>query len=326
MQVTLGKVIAASKSSDLLGISDRDTIIDYIGRALEIVQSKANWNPMIGTMDICSDCCGYVTLPSCVGTVLSVNIAGQPSFPRNAWYEYHVNGVGSQCGDSCGFYWDDKEWTATFQQLTNWSMLAAICEDSIDGNGSLELIVEGETMDGNYMQKQALTIPTTGPSLPGVRLKLLNGYAATDSAATYFKKITSVTKPVTRGYVKLVAFQPTQFSNAVTVGYYAPNETNPRYRRIKLSKSCKCARIRYRRAEPFLVNDYDIVPIASYQAMLDLLKAIRLRETGNIDVAELYEQKAVQLLNEVETVESGPASFGAIQVAPGFGIGTLDMR
>lgn len=326
MIVTLGKVINACKSKDFLGITDRNTIISYIERAVEIAAYKANWNPSVETLDICSDDCGYVTLPSFVGTVLAVNINGYPAMFRNSWYEFHANGLGSRCGGSCSYQWDDKLWTPTFQQLKNWSLLAAICEDPIDGNGSLDIIVEGETMDSGYNQKMALTIPASGPSLPGVRLKLLNGYAATDNAVTYFKKITAITKPVTRGYVKLLAFQPEQFSNAVQVGYYAPNETNPRYRRIKVGFACKCIRIMYRKADMALVNDYDRVPLPSFQATLDLVKAIRLRETGNLDVAEVHEAKAVQLINEVQTVEDGPG-MAPIQFDPSWiGASTIDYR
>ena len=327
MIVTLGKVVEACKSRDMLGISDRNTIISYIERAVEIAAYKANWNPVLDTLDICSDDKGFVTLPSFVGTVLSVNINGYPAMFRNSWYEFSVNGLGSyNCGPACGYSWDDKMWTSTFQQLKDWSLLAALCEDATDGNGSLELIVEGETMDGNLNQKMALTIPTTGASTPGVRLKLLNGYAATDPAVTYFKKITAVTKPVTRGYVKLLAFQPEQFSSAVQIGYYAPNETNPRYRRISIGQPCKCVRVRYRKSDMALVNDYDRVPLPSFQATLDLIKSIRYRETGNLDLAEIHETKAVQLMNEVQSIEDGPG-FAPLQFDPNWiGASTIDFR
>ena len=56
-----------------------------------------------------------------------------------------------------------------------------------------------------------------------------------------------------------------------------------------------------------------------------MLKAIRLRETNNIDVAEKYELKAVQLLSDIQTIDDGP-NYGPLQVDPGFGIGTIDYR
>ena len=142
MQVTLGQVINASKSNDLLGISDRAKIIDYITRAIEIAAYRANWDPYVGIVDVCSNNSGCVTLPDFVETVLAANVGGRPALGRSSWYEFHINGLGSNscCGSACGVYWDDKMWSPTFQDLKEWSLVAAICEDPIDGNGSLELI------------------------------------------------------------------------------------------------------------------------------------------------------------------------------------------
>ena len=327
MIVTLGRVIEASKSNDILGISDRTKIIDYIDRAIEIAAFKANFDPTVGTLDVCSNNCGYITLPDFVETVLAANIGGRPALGRSPWYQFSVNGLGDcgTCGGAVGLFWDDKMWSPTFQDLTKWSLIAAICEDPKDGDGSLQLIVQGETMDAQYNQKQALTIPVSGPSSAGVRIPLLNGVAATDQGITYFKKITQVTKPVTRGYVKLIGFPPEQLGQAVTLGYYAPHETNPWYKRMKVNCTCEWVRVRYRRKLLPLVNDYDIIPIASYQACLDLLKSIRLRETNNIDLAEKYEIKATQLLIDIQTINDA-GTWTPLQVDPSFGIGTIDYR
>ena len=325
--VLLGDVIQDCKSGDILGISDRAKIIRYVERAIEIAEFKANWSRYIGTLDMCSDSTGCLTLPSFVDTVLAVNIAGHPSYPRNGWYEYHINGLGSKdcCGSQIGYFWDDRGWSPVIQDLTEWSCVAAIVEDAKDGDGSLTMQVFGETMDPNANQKDVITIPVTGPSTPGVQIPLLQGYASTDVAITKFRRITRVIKPVTRGYVKLVGFGPNQLGNAVTLGYYAPNETNPSYRRIKTGKACTWCRIRYRRNDVPLANDYDVVPLPSRQSVIDLVKAIRLRETNNIDVAESYETKAIQLLQDIQAIEDGPGMF-QIQVDPAFGIGTIDYR
>ncbi len=332
MIVTLGRVLEAAKSKDVLGISSRSQSIDYLVRAIEIAAYKGNFDPWLKNLDVCADASGCVVLPSFVGTVLSVNIGGRPSLFRNQWYEFHINGLGSSygnngafngnCGGVTGWVSDDLGWTPVFQNLTDWMYVAAICEDPIDGNGSLNLVVEGETVDQNCNPKMAITIPATGPSSSGVKIPLITGYPVTDPAATPFRRITQVTKPVTRGYVKLIGFKNEPNSLGVTLGYYAPNETNPRYRKIRVSQSCQWVRIRFRMTELPLVNDWDIVPLESYQATLDLLKAIRLRETNNYDVAEVAETKAVNLLREIQAIQDGPA-MDPIQVEPGFGIGSL---
>lgn len=333
MIVPLGKIIQASKSKDVLGITNRAQIIDYITRAIEIAAYKGNFDPWLKNLDVCADAAGFVTLPSFVGTVLSVNIGGRPSLFRNQWYEFHINGTGSNygtqggngCGMGLGWVSDDLGWSPVFQDLTDWMYLAAICEDPIDGNGSLNLIVQGDTVDQNCNPKQAITIPASGPSQGGVMVPMILNYPVTDPAITAFRRITQVTKPVTRGYVKLIGFKNVTGSHGVTLGYYAPNETNPRYRRIRVSQACQWVRIRFRMADIPLVNDWDIVPLESYQATLDLLKAIRLRETNNYDVAEVAETKAVNLLREIQAIQDGPA-MDPIQVDPNFSIGTIDYR
>lgn len=324
MIVTLGKIITASKTKDCLGISDRNSIIDYLSRAIEIAAYKGNFDPWLKNLDVCADANGCVVLPSFVGTVLSVNIGGRPSLFRNGWYEFHINGLGSQQQCGCGVGWvsDDLGWTPVYQELTDWMYVAAICEDQVDGNGSLNLVVEGETMDQNCNPKMAITIPVSGASESGIKVPLLFGYPATDAGVTAFRRITRVTKPVTRGYVKLIGFKNVSGSAGVTIGYYAPNETNPRYRKIRVSQSCAWVRIRFRMADLPLVNDWDIVPLESYQATLDLLKAIRLRETNNYDIAEVAETKAVNLLREIQAIQDGPA-MDPIQIEPGWGVGTI---
>lgn len=326
MIVTLAEVIAGSKSDAILGTSDRAKIIDYIKRAVELAAYKANWNPYLGVMDICSDECGVVTLPYIVGTVLQVNVGGSPTVFRNDWYTFHVNGPGDlACGGSLGFS-TDMGWSPTFRDLKEWSMLAVICEDPIDGNGTLKAIVEGETVDAMKQPKMAITIPASGPSSAGVQIPLLINWASTDPANTYFRKITRVTMPVTRGYKKLIGFPIRSMAQAVTLGYYAPNETNPTYRRIKVGCACKWVRVRYRRQSLALVNDWDVVPLGSYQATLELLKSIRLADSNNVDASEAYLARAVRLLKEVQSTESG-STWSPIQFEPGtWGVGSLDWR
>lgn len=324
--VLLGDVIADCKSGDILGISDRPKILRYIERALEIVEYKTTWKRFEGTLSICSGCDGYVTLPSFVDTVLAVNVDGVPAHPRNGWYEFHANGQGGRsCSNSLLWSWDDKGFTPVIQDLREWSLVAAVVEDPVDGDGSLELRVFGETMDANGNQKKVLTIPTSGPSAEGVAVPLRYGAAATDAGLTQWRSISRVIKPVTRGYVKLIGFPGRQGATAVTLGYYGPEETNPAYRRIKVSQANAPLRVLYRRASFPLVNDTDIIPLPTRQGILDLVKSIRLRETNNLDVALSYEAKALELLYDIENVEDGPLSF-QIQIDPLFGIGSVDFR
>lgn len=331
MLVTLGRVITGSRSSDILGISDRCKIIDFIERAIELGINEAAWQINIGTIDICGNEKGIITLPPFVGTVLATNVGGRPTWFRNSWYEFHINGLGDRgkCGQGCGYgyFTDDLLWTPTIQDLTQWSCVAAVCEDAVDGaqNPPLQLIVQGETMDANGNPKMAITIPAVGPSSPGVRVPLLNNYAPTDPAVTMFKRITQVTKPVTRGYVKLLGFPPNQNGQAVTLGYYGPNETNPQYRRIRVDAKCQWARVKYSRAQMPYTDDYEVLPIASYQAMLELVKVVRLRDANQGDEADKTLLRVIDLLTKIQIQQEG-SSISPIQFDPSAFVGTIDFR
>ena len=150
-------------------------------------------------------------------------------------------------------------------------------------------------------------------------------FAATDPAATQFRRIPRVVKPVTRGYVKLIAFPGQQQAQGRTLGYYAPNETAPMYRRIRVNSPCQWVRIKYRRQEIRLVDDTDIIPLPCKHALINLIKAVRLSDTNNLQAANAYIASAVEILLERELIVSGPATF-QIQVQPGFGISCIDLR
>lgn len=346
--VTLGEIILASTSASSLGldpITERDKIIDYAQRGLELQANKGNWSPYMGTLDVVSDCAGNVVLPSFVDSVMACNVAGRPALFQNAWYQYHINGPGSNgsgpiigggfdfgvgstsggIGGGLQFTWQDGEYVPTFQPLPGWQTLVALCENPADAAAGLALTVQGETGDGLGNTKQALT--SLGPNAPllGVVIPLVANTASTDQSATQFRKVTAVHKPITKGYVKLLGISGRQGETATVIGYYAPNETNPRYRRIIVNSQCAWVRVRYRRSSLNFQYDHEVLPIASKQAMLFLLQAVRYYDTGDLDRGAKFEQMATQLIMDAQSMIDGPAQFN-LQVEPGWGTGTQDFR
>lgn len=351
--VTVGEVIQESKSASVLGISDRAKIVNYIKRALDLGTNKSNYNSWIGKLDTCSDACGYVTLPSFIETVLAVNVGGQPSLFRDKWFEFHINGPGSTSwgtipstggaygyglgmttfgmgGIGVGNTWDDRMTSPTFQDITEPSVLACICENEQDGAAGLQLSVQGIVTSPQGYQEQALTTDAADANSPYdaifVPLKWsANGIATSDPKSTLLTRVTQVVKPVTKGYVRLYAISPQQGHKATLIGVYGPGETKPQYKRIRVSSGCNWVRLMFRIKTPDLLYDHDIVPIPSLDVMLGLIKAVRWFETNNYTQGKEALAIAIQELNDIQSMADGPA-YVSIQVDPSWGGVQMDLR
>ena len=271
---------------------------------------------------------------------------GNPSWGNTSYFEFvlggpgSVGGAGGFAGSSSGIgsaglggwgqvgsIWEDRLWSPTYDGVDTYSCLACVTENPSDGNKGLYLIVEGE-VDGppgmGFETAQSID-PQTGLTVRGVRVPLMSGLASTDAGVTLFRNITRVIKPVTQGFVKLMAFQPKQGASVRTVGHYGPQETLPRYRRIRVNSGKAWLRIRYRIAKVHLLYDYDVLPIASVEAMLMAIKAVFLREANRWDEADKCIALAVQTMMEIQTTEDGGAAQFVMQCDPADTLGTVDL-
>jgi hypothetical protein len=107
------------KASDILGGIGRAKIFDRITDAVEVLQNKTQWDSTTGNADVCRaanmqsyedrgkrSSYGYFVMPRYVDTVLAVNLGNMPAVPRNAWFEFHLNGPGSRNWMSCNDWQD----------------------------------------------------------------------------------------------------------------------------------------------------------------------------------------------------------------------------
>jgi hypothetical protein len=80
--------------------------------------------------------------------------------------------------------------------------------------------------------------------------------------------------------------------------------------------------MRYRKETFKITSGEDLIPLASSQAILLMVKALRKQGEDDIQGAEGYEQKAFQYLNEEQSAQT-PTVYAPIQVAPGTGYGDV---
>ena len=133
-------------------------------------------------------------------------------------------------------------------------------------------------------------------------------------------RITSIRKALTEGPVNLFAVDPDNGSLKSQLAIYAPTETVPSYKRYKLVSTdsvqtvgCLCKR----RFVP-LVNgpDDNVVVIPDNEGALKMmLMALQYEDKNDLERAESYSQKALQLLNS-ELKEDTGAPIVTLQMNP----------
>ena len=293
------------EACQILGSLGREHIFDKITTAIEVLANKAQWDPLIGFVDIYKSSNwtsvnpqgqargnGDFVLPRYVETVMAVNIMGNPMQPRNGWFEYHLNGTGER--NIAGWLkWDNLGEVVTINQIplnpapnfphTHLPIPQGIVAvpDSEKDNG-LALQVYGEDAHGRE-------VVVTPPCV--------HGSYAIDGTQPALIRVTRVVKPVSLGCVRLIAIG---LDGAQTLlGYYYPDEAEPKYRSIKLP-TCSATRIRvrYRKRWRKVSGLYDPIHLRSRLAVTSMLRSLKAQSSGDADGALKFEELGVGYLSD----------------------------
>lgn len=116
-----------SDAMNVLGINDSGEIFKQLTKAVQLLAKKADWDPMVGYVDICSGTDQHtVTLPPDVETPLAVMAGGQPLAMRSKWAEFHVNSGG--LSGQTTWNWDDTGFFPVFQDIKNPAQLIVVAQ------------------------------------------------------------------------------------------------------------------------------------------------------------------------------------------------------
>lgn len=289
----------------VLGQCGNETIFSKLSDATEILANKSDFDPLLGWVDITTSSGKTVTLPREVETVLALNISGYPSFPRDRWAEFHLNGLGSDCRDQCTYFWDDKGDYPLFREPTVPVRLVATVANAADT--TIELWAYGYDSDDKWVYSTV-----DGQTVEGYRVPVFFGSPTIDNAAPLFKKVTTIRKDVSKDYVTLSGY-PNGEVTGTTYGFYEPFETQPQYRRLILSTSATWVRIQFRKKVFRIRTETDYIPLHSKYALLLMLKSLQKLDQDRIEEAEAYEQKAVRYLID-EQFSRNPPTGAPIQI------------
>jgi len=297
----------------VLATCDAGEIYARLNESVQMLKNTGLWDPLIGRMDICThgnQCC-EITLPDDVQAPLAINVGGQPADFRNKWFEFHLNGPGSDCCDAAaGFSWDDKGNFPTFRDPHNASYVLALPD--VDEGPGVNIRIYGYDQNNKWI----MTLnPSTGTLEDGFDVPVL--YGSWTPSIVKVKRVTRVSKPVTIGFVRLVALDMGAPQGGTLFGYFKPSDTEPQFRRIKIkgagcyqlchfSPSTSWVRMMFRR-KVFVINSkMDLIPLNSWTSIKMACMAIRKYENDLSEEFAKYKALAVEELRQDQKANNGP--------------------
>lgn len=271
------------------GNGDDATIYDRLNRAVEILCTESDWDPTRGFVDIkvCDSC---ITLPDEVETVLAVNIGGRPAQAHDVWFQFHLNGPGIECKESSHFDWFDRGSWPVITDPAQPFQVVAFLETDADNNTPLRVY-------GYDQHDRWITTIEDGKAQDGFLVPTVFNTTVPNPDAPLLKRITRVSKQETVGSVVLSTLDyDSPNATGELLGYYRPYETEPLYRRIRVSKTCTWARVAYKRKVFTLNRKTDLIPLHSSQAVVMMVQALSKFDNDRVEEGQNYWKTAVALL------------------------------
>lgn len=260
----------------VLGDCDGPTLKRRVTEAIDILANMgdATWDGMIGEITIAVDnFCGTVTLPREVLKPLSINIDGCPTFPRDKWFEYHLNGPGTKFRD-IEAAWDEGMEVSVIREPEEMTELSFESQTVNDDGKTITIFYDDED---DRRQRETITLDFASP--PETSFKI--------------KRIHEVVKDETEGWVKMFYILP----SPTLAGWYFPDERAPLYRRVRVRASNSIQMI-YRRRSKEIIDDESYIPLRSKTAIMQSLWAIKYRYQGELQKAVASQQDGYQLLEQ----------------------------
>ncbi len=261
----------------VLGNCDQDYVFDVLTRAVELLANKPTktnvvWDPLICYVDLPIVERYYVCLPPHVLKPIKINLNREPAFTRNQFFEFSMNGPGSNDPES-GWSWQDRGWKPLQKPWpTGGAQFIMTSSDSADDQTLVKLNLINQDQSTTWVDA---FIGTAGPKCWG---------------------ILEVSKPVTKGTISLYANN--FIIETALVAHWAPNVLYPQFEWIKLSQSGVACKILARRRTYKITLPTDVIPLSNRQAIITACIAIKAYDTINWDDGATAEQNALRFLEE----------------------------
>jgi hypothetical protein len=298
---------------------DTGIVTDRINSALERIYNSGKWKGLLTSVTFSSvpDPTAWwveaipstITLPRQFQAVLGVTFNNIPRLTYPRWQEYMASGGGNivagtgmqkiiDAGDGFLTWADPTEYYHPRFEISDVGDVGKkIRFSAIDAMGN-------PVYDANGNASFEITLTSEGVTF--------------DEAMV--AKITSIDKDVTEGFVSLYAVHPQDAGLKSMIASYEPTETVPSYKRYKLVAAdftrtidCLCKR---RFVELVDGPDDNTTLIPGNEGALKMtLMALQYEDKNDLERADTYFQKALQLLN-AELKEDMGAPIITLQMNP----------
>src|SRR6266850_3659628 len=237
--------------------------------AVELLANKGDFDPLLGALDIQVHS-QLVSLPPEVETILGMNICGFPALARDQMFRFHLNGLGDR-HSALGlrgwrqFSWEFLNTHPTYRELEVPSKLVAYCSKAEDAGKPFW--VEGLDEQGNIIRTKIGDVWMNGWPVP-----VSSSFTALAADAPTFSRITRIRKSETFVGASRLSTIDVSTMTGILLGVYQFNDTDPMFRRIRISHHAPWIRIYFRRATFKITSIDDYIPLGNAQAFLMMMR------------------------------------------------------
>ncbi len=297
-----------SQAKAMFAGCDEATIFSRLTDAIKLLAHKGITDSLLSEIEICV-CNGCVTLPRDVGTVLGIDVCGQPTLIQDQFFKYHINGPGVRGSGTCGVITEMGQ-VCTFRDPSEAAYLVAEVTSAADNNKKLRVFA---TRADNG--QKIFTPGPDGKLYEGFLVPMIFGYPQRNPNVPALGKIYRISKEATKDFVKLFAVNASDGVSQTLVGWYEPAETDPTYRRIRVPNKTSVI-VKYKKANFDVRSQFDWIPIDNSEALRLACRAVKYRFEDKITAARPFEDEASRILAE-ETEAKRPSGPRVPQVING---------
>jgi len=275
------------------GTCSDDRAYKAVNQARRLLWNKRNWTTQEEYVQICcvNDC---FTLPARYEQIRLAWIGNDSASLADEWFNA-TNAFALQAGNSChrgivevgGLHVLFRDYTTHPYQI---GVMAEEAEDI-----GVELMFEAQDQYDTYHKVKVTT--ANPPTLAKSDLLV--------------KGIRSVTKPVTKGRIRVYAYD-TALEAKTLIAIYQPNDAHPTFRRFKAPRTCECITL-YASKKYFDLTDpkelVEFIPDAMIYAVLALNSRENRKAQEFLSNLALAVQEQEKEMENVEIPTAAPIRF-----------------